>query len=70
MKFNREQITSFMLALGLTQDKASRIHQRSEVGDNYTKEVFHSLYPQSTFLPESPDYSIWINKYLYALTTH
>ncbi|KXH59618.1 mitomycin radical oxidase [Colletotrichum salicis] len=64
MKVNKEQITSFMLALGLTQDKASQVHQRSEVSCNYTEEVLSSLYPQNIFLPESSEYSTWINKYL------
>ncbi|KAK7446497.1 hypothetical protein CaCOL14_010906 [Colletotrichum acutatum] len=63
MMVNKEQITSFILALGLTQDKASQIHQRSEIGCNYTEEILSSLYPQNVFLPESSEYSTWINKY-------
>ncbi|KAL2878302.1 hypothetical protein SGCOL_006271 [Colletotrichum sp. CLE4] len=52
-----------MLALGLTQDKVSQVHQRSEVGCNYTEEVLSSLFSDNVFLPESPEYSTWINKY-------
>ncbi|KAK1480507.1 mitomycin radical oxidase [Colletotrichum tamarilloi] len=43
MMVTQEQITSFILALGLTQDKASQIHQRSVTGCNYTEEVLSSL---------------------------
>ncbi|KAJ3939994.1 uncharacterized protein N0V96_009989 [Colletotrichum fioriniae] len=63
MMAKKEQITSFILALGLTQDRASQIHQRSEIGCNYTEEILSSLYPQNVFLPETPEYSTWINKY-------
>ncbi|KAF3812050.1 putative FAD-linked oxidoreductase [Colletotrichum gloeosporioides] len=63
MELNKEKITSFLLTLGLTQEQISQIHQNVEASQNYTEELLCALYPANVFLPESADYSSWINKY-------
>lgn len=70
MELEKEKITSFMLTLGLTQDQISQIHQNTENSQNYTEELLCALYPANVFLPESADYSSWINKYLYVSRGH
>lgn len=64
MKFDKEQITSFMLTLGLVQDQVSQIHQRAQASNNYTEELLSALYPANVFLPDTADYPTWIDKYL------
>ncbi|KAI8275746.1 hypothetical protein K4K60_008369 [Colletotrichum sp. SAR11_57] len=63
MKFDKEQITSFMLTLGLVQDQVSQIHQRAQASNNYTEELLGALYPANVFLPDTADYPTWIDKY-------
>lgn len=63
MDIPKEQITSFMLTMGLTQDQASQIHERAQ-RDNYTEELLNALYPDNVFLPGSTAYSAFVNNYL------
>ncbi|KAJ0364150.1 hypothetical protein COL154_005141 [Colletotrichum chrysophilum] len=63
MRVDKEQITSFMLTLGLMQDQITQIYQRAQVSNNYTEELLSALYPANVFLPATTDYPTWIDKY-------
>ncbi|WYZ33788.1 hypothetical protein EsH8_I_000064 [Colletotrichum jinshuiense] len=57
MRVSKEQMTSFMLTLGLLQPQVSQIHQRAQGGLNYTEELLNALYPANVLLPETSAYS-------------
>lgn len=64
MEIQNDQITSFMLAIGLTQDQASQIHERARSHNTYAEDVLSALYPANVFLPDATEYSRLINNHL------
>lgn len=64
MEIQRDHIISFMLAIGLTQDQASQIHERAHSHNTYAEEVLRALYPANVFLPNANGYSKLINNHL------
>lgn len=64
MNVPKDQITSFVLAMGLTQDQASQIHERAQRSNNYAEELLGALYPDNVFLPGTAAYSTLINNHL------
>ncbi|KAH6677859.1 hypothetical protein F5X68DRAFT_193426 [Plectosphaerella plurivora] len=51
MMIGKDQMSSFMLALGLLQSQVSQIQQRAQ--GNYTEELLSALYPANVLLPDS-----------------
>ncbi|VUC25532.1 unnamed protein product [Clonostachys rosea] len=58
-----EQITSFMLTLGLVHDHVSQITKSAECNGNYTEELLNALFPNNVYLPATPEYAESISTY-------
>ncbi|PSN63311.1 mitomycin radical oxidase [Corynespora cassiicola Philippines] len=63
MRIRREEITSFMLSLGLMHNQVSQVHERAQVRWNYTEELLSAVFPDNVLLPSNPEYPDSISKY-------